>query len=232
MDVEGIKSYVRAQLDVDEEELPDSLLNVYLQEAFDRTMAYDNRWPRNEHAWLVAKVPGTMTVSLPPDLNLPSLTSVWTVGSSVSDGHQLGIIDHKTGEDWYGYSQAGSVVEPAYVSAWRGQLWLWPSPWIDQAVDLSVRGYRQPVWTNGASDIPDLDPRLHVTLAYFAISLAYAQQEDEVLEGVYLARWDRDLRQQLRAILDPVHNRPLVLHGGSGPMNYGQSYVVNPPTGA
>lgn len=224
MDVQGIKSYCRAQLDVDDEELPDTLLNVYLQEAFDRTMAYDNRWPRNEHSWTIAQTPG-VSPSLPVDLNIPSLTSAFILGAD-NTASPLGIIDQKTGEDWFGLGQQNG--RPAYCSVWNGRLNLWPAPADTQTLNVVVRGYRQPVWTNGASDIPDLDPRLHVTLAYFAISLSYAQQEDEVLEGVYLARWDRDLRQQLRAILDPVHNRPLVLHG-TGPVAPWNPIVINPP---
>jgi len=227
MDVQGIKNYVRAQLDMDDEELPDSLLDVYLQEAFDRTMAFDNRWPRNETSWTIAKIPGEQTALLPLDLNLPSLTSAWLTGTS---SHQLLIVDQKTAEDSFGgaYRTDASGDVPAYVSVWNGQLHLWPTPSMASTIQIAIRGYRQPVWTIGASDIPDLDPRLHVTLAYFAIALSYAQQEDEVLEGVYMARWDRDLRQQLRAILDPIHNRPLVL-GGAGPIAPGRSVIVNVP---
>jgi hypothetical protein len=225
MDVQTIKNYVREQLDVDDEELPDSLLNIYLQEAFDRTMAFDNRWPRNEAAWSISKVPGEPAAALPLDLNPPSLSSVFTTGPN---GHSVLVVDQKTAEDWFGYTDTGSS-EPTYASVWQGKMHLWPTPALDSSIQLTIRGYRQPVWTQGASDIPDLDPRLHVTLSYFAIALAYAQQEDEILEGVYMARWDRDLRQQLRALLDPVHNRPLVL-GGMGPAAPGRSVTVNLPT--
>jgi hypothetical protein len=109
---------------------------------------------------------------------------------------------------------------------------LWPQP--EQAVlpyNLSVRAYRQPAWDNGASSIPDLDERLHITLAYFAMSLVYAQQEDEILEGVYLARWQRDLSQQLKVILDAPHHRPLVMHGGAT-IGGVPSFIVIPPTTA
>jgi len=226
MDVQGLRNYVRAQLDVDDEELPDSLLNVYLQEAFDRTMAFDNRWPRNEATWVLSKGAGDRAATLPPDLNIPSITSVFIHNSAI----QLSIIDQKTAEDWFTYNTTNGTSNPMYASVWEGKLHVWPAPDVNGVLNLVVRGYRQPVWANGASDIPDLDSRLHVTLAYFAIALSYAQQEDEVLEGTYMARWDRDLRQQLRAILDPVHNRPLVLHG-SGPVSRGPAYVVNPPGG-
>ena len=48
------------------------------------------------------------------------------------------------------------------------------------------------------------------------------------MEGVYLARWQRDLTQQLRTIMQPVGNKPLVMHGGA-PTGWGPSFVVVPP---
>ena len=211
-------------MEVDEEELPDAILNVYMQEAFDRTMAADNRWPRYETTWSLAKVPGNDSISLPPDLNIPSIMAV----TAVNDGYQLTIVNHENAERHYTPLTATSVGQPAYVSLWGNKLWLWPKLNLDTSFDIVLRGYRQPVWTNGASDIPDLDPRLHVTLCYFAISLAYAAQEDEILEGVYLARWDRDLKNQMRTMMEPMHNRPLVMHGGA-PVGGIPSFVVHPP---
>jgi fructose/tagatose bisphosphate aldolase len=43
-----------------------------------------------------------------------------------------------------------------------------------------------------------------------------------------MARWDRDLKNQMRTMMEPVHNHPLVLHGGS-PVGGVPSYVINPP---
>jgi hypothetical protein len=224
MDVATIRSYVRNQLEVDDEELPDILLNVYLQEAFDRTMASDNRWPRYEKTWSLSKVAGNDFITLPPDLNLPSIMSVM----ALNDGYQLAIINHENAEQAFAPKTTATNGSPVYISQWDNKLWLWPPVATDSTYDITLRGYRQPVWSNGASDIPDLDQRLHATLAYFAISLAYAAQEDEILEGVYLARWDRDLKQQLRTMMEPIHNRPLILHGGS-PIGGVPSFVINPP---
>ena len=53
-----MRTYVRNHLEVDDEELPDILLNVYLQDAFERTVALDNRWPRYETTWALSKVAG------------------------------------------------------------------------------------------------------------------------------------------------------------------------------
>jgi hypothetical protein len=219
-----LREYTRAQMDVDEQDLPDRILNVYLQEAFDRTMAMTNKWPRTETTWQVALIPGLTSVTLPPDLNIPGLISVL----AVANGYRLSAINQEAAETNYANLNDASDINPLYFSVWGNQMYLWPRLAKAEPFDLLVRGYRQPVWTNAASDIPDLDPRLHVTLAYFALSLAYAQQEDDVLEAAYLARWNRDLMQQLKSIMEPVHSRPLVMHGGS-PVGGVPSYVVFPP---
>ena len=48
------------------------------------------------------------------------------------------------------------------------------------------------------------------------MALAYAAQEDEILEGVYMARWDRDAKAFMGAIMDPPRHRPLVLQRWPG----------------
>jgi hypothetical protein len=211
-------------MDVDERDLPDALLNVYLQEAFDRTMAMTNQWPRSEKTWQVALLPGLTSVTLPPDLNIPGLISV----IAVANGYRLSAINQEAAETNYANLNEASDTNPLYFSVWGTEMFLWPRVSKVDPFDLLVRGYRQPMWDNAASVIPDLDPRLHVTLAYFALSLAYAQQEDDVLEAAYLARWNRDLMQQIKTIMEPVHARPLVMHGGS-PVGGVPSYVVFPP---
>ena len=225
MDVQALRDFIRSHLEMDDEELPDNLLNLYLQEAFDRTMASDNRWPRYEKTWTVSKVPDSTTVTLPPDLNTPSIMSVL----SMADGYRLVAINHENAEDMFAPTTMIGTGSPVYYSVWGSQMFLWPN--LDPSVsgDFQLRAYRQPVWTNAASDIPDLDPRLHMTLCWYAISLTYAQQEDDVLEGTYLARWDRDLRQQLKMLLEPVRHRPLVLHGGT-PIGGVAPWIINPPT--
>ena len=223
MDVQELRDYVRVQMDVDDRDLPDGLLNVYLQEAFDRTMAFTNKWPRNETTWNLSLLAGSRSLTLPPDANLPSIMSV----VDVSQGYALVQVDQHLAEQNFSPLTVAHGV-PVYFSIWGNQLTVWPSPMGDVAYDMIMRGFRQPIWDNGASTIPDLDPRLHVTLAYFALALAYIKEEDEVMEGIYMGRWNRDLTQQLRSILEPSHQGPLVMHGGSR-IGGTPSYVINPP---
>lgn len=226
MNTQEIRDYVRAHLELDDEELPDTILNVYLQDAFERTISMDNRWPRNEQTYSVSKIAGSDSVTLPAGLSIPSIMSV----TSTANGYRLAIIAHENAEDAFvpNYTEGGG--NPVYVSFWGGQMYLWPKVDTDTSYDVTIRAYAAPTWTGGASDIPDLDSRLHIALAYYAMALVYAAQEDEVLEGVYMARWNRDTTQTIKAIMEPVHNHPLVLHGGN-PIGGWPSFVVNLPPG-
>jgi hypothetical protein len=224
VDVTSMRAYVRNHLEVDDEELPDVLLNPYLQDAFERTMARNNRWPRNEYVWNVSKVAGNNVATLPPDVLIPSIISVIHGGLQ-----RLTYMSHENAEDLFATNTAVTTGTPVYWSTWGRDLYLWPNPGLDVSYDFTVRGYRQPVWNNAASAIPDLDERLHPAVAYYAMGLAYAAQEDEILEGVYMARWDRDISAFMGAILDPPRHRPLVLNGGPAVVG-GASYVIVPPT--
>jgi hypothetical protein len=220
-----LKNYVREHLEVDDEELPDTILNVYLQDAFERTVALDNRWPRNENTWDVSKVVDSYTVTLPLDMSIPSIISVLGTNS-----RRLGYMSDENLEDMFFSGVPTATGEPQYWTVWQGQLLLMPNPGLNVAYDLTIRGYRQPVWSNAASTIPDIDARLHPAMAYYAMSLSYAAQEDEVLEGVYMARWDRDCRGFMKAILDPPRHRPVVLNGAG--RAYGvPAYIINAPGG-
>lgn len=226
MDVQSIRTYVRDHLEVDEEELPDGLLNVYLQDGFERTMAVANRWPRSEASWPVSKVIDSVYITLPPDMLIPSIQSV------IHGANQrLTYITQENAEDMFNQAQGITGSTPTYWSTWSRQMWLWPNPGLDVSYDLVVRGYRQPTWDIAASTIPDIDERLHLALAYYAMALTYAAQEDEILEGVYMARWDRDVSAFSRAILDPPRHRPLVLNGGPVMLG-GVSYAIVPPPDA
>jgi hypothetical protein len=225
VDVAAIRAYVRNHLEVDDEELPDSLLNTYLQDAFERTVALDNRWPRNEATWEVSKSLGTISAALPPDMLIPAIVSV----TPRSTYQRLIYMSQENAEDMFAQSGTVSQGNPTYWSTWGREMLLWPNPGPDVSFDLTVRGYRQPVWDNAASTIPDIDERLHPALAYYAMSLAYAAQEDEILEGVNLARWDRDAKSFMGAIMDPPRHRPLVLNGGPGILG-GSSYYIVPPS--
>ena len=51
------------QLDMDDEELPNAMLDSYISEAYIRMMSMENRWPGFESRWTVNKVAGTADIT-------------------------------------------------------------------------------------------------------------------------------------------------------------------------
>ena len=62
------------------------------------------------------------------------------------------------------------------------------------------------------------------------LALSYAQQEDEVLEDVYMKRWQASFEAAHSAICNPRHHRPLVMNGGLPLTSYNtNSMAWGPP---
>ena len=211
MNLGELRAFVRAQMDVDEEELPNSLVDEYLQEAFDRTINTATRWPFYETIWDLTKAEDADTISLPTDCQTSDIMSFVEVGNL-----PLTMIDYGAAEMAFS-SNTVTVARPAYYSVWGNTIYLWPAATTGERT-YKLRGYRKPTdWLGAGTDASaevDADERLHKPLAHYAIAMAYAQQEDEVLEDVYMKRWQSHLNIVGRAITTPYHSRPLVMNGG------------------
>ena len=55
MNLQQLRDYIRVQLDMDEEELPNALLDSYLSEGFLRTISMEVRWPFYEKRWNITR---------------------------------------------------------------------------------------------------------------------------------------------------------------------------------
>jgi hypothetical protein len=208
VNLQQLRDYIRMQLDMDDEELPNPMLDSYLSEAYIRMMSMENRWPSFESRWTAAQVADEPDITLPVDCDPAGLFSVIDLDS----GRRLVQVSNEQAED--NFSQIATTTTPVYYTIWGGVLRLCPNPGVDRQVLL--RGYRYPhEWiTGGAGAEVDADPRLHILLAHFAIALSYAQQEDEVLEDTYMKRFMAGFSAARNAICNPRHNRPLVYAGG------------------
>lgn len=206
-----LRDYVRVQTETTASELPDSTINSYLREAFNRTLGAENRWPFYEESWLLTQGIGQATITLPGDVNTSSIVSL----TDDLSGRRLTLTDHETAEDNYSSASVASG-RPMHFSLWGRVITLWPHLTPTTPQTYSLRGYRLPVdWVSlGPSSPPDADDRLHWPLAHYAIALAYLQQEDEVLEATYMARWQRDVEVARRSIMEPARPSPMQMGGG------------------
>jgi hypothetical protein len=232
MKLSDLRSRVRTQTETLEDELPNTTIDWYLRQAFDRTMAMENQWPWLQKSWALTVPAGDTEVALPGDVNKPGILSLTS-----PRGLRLQMIDHDKADEWFAGVDPASV-QALYYSIWAGQVKLWPRISFAEDLTYTLRGHRLPTdWVGlGPEAEPDCDPRLHMPLIHYAIALAYAQQEDEVLENVYMTRWQSDLNQIIPAIMEPVHHKPLVMGGSIGtpigvPGPGAPRMVVVPPGG-
>ena len=147
----------------------------------------------------------------------------------VQSGTRLMQVGSETADDNFVAMNSEGV--PYYYSLEANLIYLHPSQ-AGGTTDYMLRGHRYPIdWTaTGAGSEPDCDVRLHQLLAHYAIALCYAQQEDEVLEDVYMKRWQASFITAHSAICAPRHHRPLIFNGGVPyPSAYNPAYWASPP---
>lgn len=193
MQLQQMRDAVRAQLDLDEEDLPNVLVDSFLEEAQQQTLVKENLWPFLQSAWNVNATDDGAPVPLPP--NVDAIESVVD-----SEGNKLFDVSHEYAEQYYA-SQTGSAL---LYSLWGGNMYLWPKPEVEVA--YTIRGWRVPAPLDGvASAEPDCDVRLHLPMVHYACSRAYAQQEDEVLANEYLRTWSAAVEGVRRHLMRPKH---------------------------
>jgi len=202
-----LRAIVRTQTQTDSADLPDVTIDVYLQQAFERTLAGETRWPFYAKSWALVQNPDEGMITLPGDVNAPGILAL-----TDPNGARLGMVPQVWAEDNFRGNSAGTM-SPKLYSVWGNELHLWPALTYTEPRNYRLRGYRwAPLWLD-ANQEPDCDKRLHLPLTHYACALAYAQQEDEVLEATYMARWQADVELAHRAIMDPIHHRPLTMAG-------------------
>lgn len=218
---------VREQTQTTSEEIPNSTLNPWFRQAFERTIAGRNDWPFYQKQWNVIQVPGQTTIALPGDAQGLGIVSLRD-----PDGMRLNMINQETAEDVY-FTAGVTSSKPFEYSVWGNEITLWPRTSYDVAQTYTMRGYRRPVqWSSlTASDAPDCDERLHMAFAQYATALAYIQQEDETLELDYMTRWQRDVEIAVQAIMEPAHHRPVTMGPHYRATQPGQPFVVVTPGG-
>ena len=212
--LQQIRDYVRLHLDLEIEDLPDQVLDFFIREGSRRIERAEPRWPFYEVSY-------SLTVSA----GVESVTKV-SVGGDLD---QITTIVHSDALKhpplvWVGFdafqelrSQRAAQGRPRFFSEQAGSLFFFPTPDIEYT--FTVFGYRKPIdWTaGGAGAMPDMPEELHNTVAVWALSKAYAQQEDPELASLYERQFADELNEFRRRLVITPHNQPLVLNGGAAP---------------
>jgi hypothetical protein len=158
---------------------------------------------------VVTKPVDTTILPLTSDVNVAAIDAV--INSTT--GRRLLEIGPEVAEDYL--LRSNSFIGSAWFTTYGGVLRVWPEITPSAEEEYIVRGQRIPGQPgSGATSVPDIDVRLHRTLCHYVIALMYANQEDEVLEEVYMKRWMANFAAIRRAIFTARSSRPLVLNGG------------------
>ena len=207
MNLSELRAYVRTQTQTTSGELPNSVIDSYLQEGFNRTIALENRWPFYQKDWEIVVDAGDVSFPVPGDVNQPGIVAL----RNKDEGYSIELMDHVTAEEIYGHGVVSSI--PRRWSLWGDTAYFWPAVAADTEVTWKLSGYRLAAdWiAGGDASEPDCDSRLHRPLAHYAIALAYAAQEDETLDEKAMRRWYDDVMSVREQIMSPPRARPLVM---------------------
>lgn len=198
---------VRLQTDNDAADLPDTMLDPWIREGFDRTLALERFWPFLQHTWTLTLTSPATTIPLPTSPEPTAISRLRDTTASV----KLTQLDEDVAEDMF--SNQSSTETPDYFSVWGDTITLWPTP-SPKNRTYRMRGYRKPTWTGVGTDELDGDPRLHTAIFHYAVALVYAQLEDPELEADYMQRWANHVNVVQRELMKPQHEQPLILNGG------------------
>lgn len=214
MTLEELRTYVRAVVELDDTDLPDAVLNVWLRDAFNRVLSMEGRWPFLEFE------AGLTATPLQRQYNLSAIgggvfreiVEVIDIGA-FGNGMRLQYVEHEHARGMYvGVHDVPG--QPYWYSKSGAAIHLWPMP--QDAHQYLVAGYRKPVdWiAAGAATPPDCDDRLHLPLADWALARYFQSQEDTEMSQLYERAFKDGARLARDDIMRVHQDRPLILNRG------------------
>ena len=203
-----IRDFVRSHMDIEIEDLPDAVLDVFIAEGFHRIVRAEKRWPFYVKRWSISTVADT------DEYNLDTVAAdIREIASIKGERYTLKWIGSDTADVLWPVDGTHTA-EPTHWVVEDRTLLLYPSP--GEAYDLVVRGYRIPAdfGAAAAGDEPDLPLDLHNTVAVWALAKAYLQQEDPEMAAVYERQFADELNLMRRRLNDTPAAQPLIAGGG------------------
>lgn len=206
--LDQLRVYVRQHLDLDESEVPNSLLDVWARDATIKIARTRKRWPFFECSWVLPVVSGQADYAisdLSPDCD--EITSI------VRNDRRLIFMGRDEAEAAYlPYQTSSGFV--SYYNVWGDNLRLYPTP---SGVDtLDLRGYRKVNdWVaDGAGAVPDFPEDFHDAVRLYLLGMAYMQQEDPEMASQFINAFNAEMDVLKKQYGDAPGAYPLVLGGG------------------
>jgi hypothetical protein len=182
MTVQEMRDYVRSFLDTDDEELPDTLVDVWLAEGTARIQRAFEPWSYYEASYTLTTASQTTAIT---SIN----SALEHIQGVQGPSWRLRYIPHQLAVDKYAWGDLTG--EPVEFSIFAETLYLWPSP--SASASYTVTGVRSPTEASAASDTVDLPSEFHPLVCEWMLARAYEQQDDDVMAPMKFARFEQQL---------------------------------------
>ena len=210
MSLTDVRLMVRNISDLDTTDLPNSIIDDAVKEAFQRVIVLERRWPKYQETYTFNTVANQRPYTIS---TIGDIREVISLVDTSSAGSRLTMIPYDNAEDiWLGNTDVAS--RPYFYAVWDGQLHLYAKP--DAIYPITVRAYRNPVytWLSTITDPIDCDEWFHILLAYFVLARVYQRQEDPELSAMYLKSFEEGVAMARRDLMKTPSARPLIVSGG------------------
>jgi hypothetical protein len=205
-----LRTQVRNMVDLDETDLPDSIVDQFAREGFQRIYALERRWPILQETYTFNTVANQREYTIS---TIGDIREIISVVDTSTHGARLNLIDYNEAEGiWLGNLDVAS--RPYFYSFWDKKLQLWAKP--DIVYPMTVRAFRNPVytWLSNEEEAIDLDEWFHAILPYFIIARVYQRQEDSDLSAMYMRSFDEGVAFARRDLMKASSAQPVVMSGG------------------
>jgi hypothetical protein len=197
-------------VDLDETDLPDSIVDQFAREGFQRIYSLERRWPYLQETYSFNTVANQREYTISTIGDIREIISVVDTSQS---GARLTLIPYDNAEEiWLGNTDVPS--RPYFYSFWDKKLQLWAKP--DAIYPITVRAYRNPVytWLTTTSETIDLDEWFHALLPYFVIARVYQRQEDSDLSAMYMRSFEEGVGLARRDLMKASSAQPVIMSAG------------------
>ena len=202
-----LRTQVRNMVDLDETDLPDSIIDQFAREGFQRIYALERRWPILQETYTFNTVANQREYTIS---TIGDIREIISVVDTSTQGARLNLIDYNEAEGiWLGNLDVAS--RPYFYSFWDKKLQLWAKP--DIVYPMTVRAFRNPVytWLSNVNEAIDLDEWFHAILPYFIIARVYQRQEDSDLSAMYMRSFDEGVAFARRDLMKAYSAQPVVM---------------------
>lgn len=228
MSPSDIRTYVYDHTDTEVEDIPTSVLDIFMEDGYNRLLGYfedSPPWLQVEYSFTCEA--GTSAYDLDTYTGLTTPTPLQHVMDVRGPRWTLRPTQHRqVRESWRQDSPPEGT--PTEWSQWGRSIYLWPEP--TAAEDYTIAGVRQPTdWlsTNSALDCP---AEFHRVVADYTLGRAYAQQDDPEMATLYLDAFVPAIRQLAKRWSSGVRAQPVVVNGGRNAEPYRAQRVLGPLT--